>query len=100
PDINIKWIKFLEVINTEIVNFTQTDDKQIGPWFLGSTDKEIDKNNFTGKVFSFLWFDIFRHEPSAFFKENIKTYDDIKRIYYEADSSSLKNIIKEDIFYK
>lgn len=96
PYNNIKWLDFIKIINTKIVDFTNTDDKQIGQWFLGFKNKGdeksfIPKNIFIGKVLSYLWFDVFRQEPSYIFKDNIKTYDDIK-LYYE------KGILKKEIF--
>ncbi|MFN4150117.1 MAG: hypothetical protein ACK4IX_04160, partial [Candidatus Sericytochromatia bacterium] len=96
PYSDIKWLDFIKMINNQIVTFTNTDDKQIGQWFLGYKSKGeeksfISKNIFLGKVLSYLWFDIFRQEPSFIFKDNIKTYDDIKLNYD-------KGVLKKDIF--
>lgn len=82
-----KWINFIKIINEKIVNFTQSDDKQIGQWFING---EITPENFKGKVLSYLWFDVFRQEPKELFKEDIKTYDDVIEKYD-------KGVIKDDI---
>jgi hypothetical protein len=78
PYDKIKWLNFIKVINKIIVDFTQTDDKQIGQWFISSV---ITDNEFVGKLLSFLWFDVFRQEPSIIFKDEINTYDDIIKFY-------------------
>lgn len=88
PYHDIKWLNFIEICNKEIVAFTQTDDKQIGQWFLGIIKSSTDRYSgelidFKGKLLSYLWFDVFRHEPSMFFKDDIKTYDDIQTKYNE-----------------
>ena len=78
PYKDIKWLDFIKSINREIVNYTGVDDKQIGQWFVGNS---ISKSEFLGKVISYLWFDIFRYDPQIIFKEEIKTFDDIRSLY-------------------
>nr|WP_263326055.1 AAA family ATPase [Neobacillus sp. Marseille-Q6967] len=90
PYNNIKWLDFIKVINKKIVTFTESDDKQIGQWFVEGIDDEITEREFRGKLISYLWFDVFRHEPSWIFRDEIKTYDDF-RLYFE------KGIFNEEI---
>ncbi len=87
PYENIRWLDFIKKINEEIVKYTEVDDKQIGEWFVGN---RLFKSDFLGKVISYLWFDIFRYDPSLIFKEEIRTFDDV-RIYYE------KGVFKKEI---
>ena len=58
--------------------YTGVDDKQLGQWFVGNS---LSSSEFIGKVISYLWFDIFRHDPQIIFKEEIRTFDDIRRLY-------------------
>ena len=90
PYQNINWLDFIKICNREIVLFTESDDKQIGQWFLEAEEDEISESEFVGKVLSYLWFDVFRHEPSRFFKDEIKTYDNIISNYN-------KGVIKDEI---
>jgi 5-methylcytosine-specific restriction endonuclease McrBC GTP-binding regulatory subunit McrB len=78
PYKDIKWLDFIKSINKEIVNYTGVDDKQIGQWFVGNS---LSKSEFLGKIISYLWFDIFRYDPQIIFKEEIKTFDDIRSLY-------------------
>lgn len=80
PYTNIKWLDFIKVINKEIVNYTEVDDKQIGQWFVGHN---LTESEFLGKVISYLWFDVFRYNPEIIFKEEIKTFDDVRNYYSE-----------------
>ncbi len=73
-DKEMRWLDFLKVINRKIVEYTQTDDKQMGQWFITGDGSDI---NFFSKMYSYLWFDVFRHDPSKMFKDEIKTYDDL-----------------------
>lgn len=80
PYEDIKWLDFIKKINQEIVAYTGVDDKQVGQWFMG---KGLLESEFQGKLISYLWFDIFRHDPQIIFKNRIKTFDDIRNFYSE-----------------
>jgi len=87
PYQEIEWLNFIRVINQEIVTFTQTDDKQLGQWFISG---EMTKEKFICKLLSYLWFDVFRQEPEVLFKQDIKTYDDLIMRYKEG-------VLKEEV---
>lgn len=87
PYEDIKWLDFIKKINQEIVDYTGVDDKQIGQWFMG---KGLLESEFQGKLISYLWFDIFRHDPQIIFKDDIKTFDDIRSFYN-------KGVFREEI---
>lgn len=64
------WIKFLEMVNERIVNATDSEDKQMGEFFIKESIKE---REFINKVMFYLWNDVCkdlynpRHVQGAFF---------------------------------
>ncbi|HEX8342819.1 MAG TPA: AAA family ATPase [Tepidisphaeraceae bacterium] len=62
------WAETLQGLNRRIVERTQTDDKQVGQWFVpGRPGDTIARDTFRDKVLSYLWFDVFRHNPRDLF---------------------------------
>lgn len=55
------WKKFLETVNDKIYKLTESEDKQIGTFFV-SDSKIIKEQQFKSKVMFYLWFDIFKNE--------------------------------------
>jgi MoxR-like ATPase len=56
------WIKFLKIINTNIVQ-DQMEDKQIGPWFIKPEKNGlIPWDSFLNKCLFYLWHDVFKDE--------------------------------------
>ena len=64
------WIKFLEMVNERIVNATDSEDKQMGEFFIKG---DVDEREFKNKVMFYLWNDVCkdlynpRHVQGAFF---------------------------------
>lgn len=56
------WGEFLEKINARILTTTQSEDKQLGFWFVKpkSDNASISANDFVSKVIFFLWNDIYK----------------------------------------
>lgn len=64
------WIKFLEMVNERIVNATDSEDKQMGEFFI---KESVNEREFKNKVMFYLWNDVCkdlynpRHVQGAFF---------------------------------
>ena len=97
PYSNIKWLDFIKVINRKIVEYTLSDDKQIGQWFIKAKYNQIDAANFVGKLLSYLWFDVFRQDPNKLFKKDIKTYDDLFNACEKNNKGVIENSIIEEM---
>lgn len=56
------WGEFLEKVNARILTTTQSEDKQLGFWFVKpkSHNASISANDFVSKVIFFLWNDIYK----------------------------------------
>ena len=55
------WWSFLEKINAQIGEATQSEDKKLGFFFCKATDGVISAEKFVGKVISYLWNDVFKN---------------------------------------
>lgn len=55
------WWSFLEKINAEIGEATQSEDKKLGFFFCKATDRVITAEKFVGKVIFYLWNDVFKN---------------------------------------
>lgn len=95
-----KWLDFLKSINKKIFEVTESQDKQIGNWFINAktTGNIISQKVFINKVIFYLWNDIFKEEgensifvdrDNKFIKSDNKllTYDCFfeKKVYKPVD---------------
>lgn len=55
------WWSFLEKINAQIGEATQSEDKKLGFFFCKATNGEISAEKFVGKVIFYLWNDVFKN---------------------------------------
>lgn len=61
------WWQFVQAINIEITDKTDSDDKKLGYFFCKAKDKKIDAETFVGKVIFYLWNDVFKDENADIF---------------------------------
>lgn len=75
------WRQVMVGVNKKIVEHTRTDDRQMGPYFVQPPRGQtlVDTLQFSSKVLSYLWADVFRDEPAKVFRSDIHTYDDLVR---------------------
>lgn len=64
------WWAFVQAIDNEIADKTDSDDKKLGYFFCKSQgdSKTIDVETFVGKVIFYLWNDVFKDEDADIFK--------------------------------
>ena len=55
------WWSFIENINAQIAEATQSEDKKLGFFFCKATDGVISAEKFVGKVIFYLWNDVFKN---------------------------------------
>ncbi len=55
------WWSFLEKINAQIGEATQSEDKKLGFFFCKATDGVISAEKFVGKVIFYIWNDVFKN---------------------------------------
>ncbi|MEA2019201.1 MAG: AAA family ATPase [Campylobacterota bacterium] len=78
-DNKYNWLDFLKEVNQRIYKATQSQDKQIGNWFINAqnTDNIINEKTFINKVLFYLWNDVFKDEDETIFikEEEPLTYE-------------------------
>ena len=97
------WQKFVETVNEKILTLTESEDKQLGEFFIKlESGNVISKDRFLGKVMFYLWNEVCKdeHKNGSFFrtkdgdKEKYFTFQDLYR-----DKGLLKRFI-EKLFEK
>jgi GTPase subunit of restriction endonuclease len=83
-----KWLEFLKSVNKKIFEVTESQDKQIGNWFINAkvTGNIITQKSFINKVIFYLWNDVYKEEGenSIFIdRENTFIKGDKKIITYD-----------------
>ncbi len=61
------WLEFIKSVNQNIYEVTQSQDKQVGNWFVCPEDKIISEKELLNKVFFYLWNDVFKDEDDSIF---------------------------------
>lgn len=66
----VDWWEFVQAIDNEIADKTDSDDKKLGYFFCKpqGDSKTIDVETFVGKVIFYLWNDVFKDEDADIFK--------------------------------
>lgn len=97
------WQNFVEAVNDKILDLTESEDKQLGEFFIKpDSGNVISKERFLGKVMFYLWNEVCKdeHKNGSFFrtkdgdKEKYFTFQDLYR-----DKGLLKRFI-EKLFEK
>ncbi|MCQ2237049.1 MAG: hypothetical protein MJZ18_08675 [Bacteroidales bacterium] len=70
------WWEFIEALNQQIFDTTESEDKQLGYFFVKAKDGVIDADTFVNKVVFYLWNDVFKDENSDIFNYNEKVWAD------------------------
>lgn len=81
------WIEFLKAVNTKIKEVTDSEDKQMGNFFIKDS---IDKEKFVNKVMSYLWFEVC--------KENYGSADYFFHYIKDNTDSQSESVDNEDSF--
>lgn len=58
-DKSYSWVGFIEKVNDKIFDLTQSEDKQMGNFFI---KQSIDEKGFKSKVMFYLWYEVLRDE--------------------------------------
>ncbi|MBE6324770.1 MAG: hypothetical protein E7074_07320 [Bacteroidales bacterium] len=71
------WVRFIKEVNDKIFDLTQSEDKQMGNFFI---KHQVDETEFKSKVMFYLWYEVLRDETGNnkyFFckKENANSKD-------------------------
>lgn len=78
-DNSYSWVEFIEKVNEKIFALTQSEDKQMGNFFIKHS---IDEKGFKSKVMFYLWYEILRDETenNKYFFYGKTTTDDGKEV--------------------
>ncbi len=80
---DILWLDFLASINDLIGEKLESENKMIGQWFIKPENGIILEDDFKNKVLNYLYYDVFKHDRKAVFKDiqySIIFKKDIKQI--------------------
>ena len=84
------WVDFIKEANKRIFDLTQSEDKQLGNFFIKHS---VDEKEFKSKVMFYLWYEVLRDETENnkyFFKKtDIDTKEELGKFFF-------KDLYKED----
>lgn len=73
------WKNFVETVNDKILDLTESEDKQLGEFFIKPDNGNIiSKERFLGKVMFYLWSEVCKdeHKNGSFFRAKINDKED------------------------
>lgn len=88
------WQNFVEAVNDKILDLTESEDKQLGEFFIKpDSDNIISKERFLGKVMFYLWNEVCKdeHKNGSFFRAKI---NDNKDFFTFQDLYKKKDLLK------
>lgn len=78
------WVGFIEEVNKRIFDLTQSEDKQLGNFFIKNS---VDEKEFKSKVMFYLWYEVLRDETENnkyFFKKtDIDTKEELGKFIFK-----------------
>ena len=78
-DKSYSWVGFIKQVNDKIFDLTQSEDKQMGNFFI---KQSIDEKGFKSKVMFYLWYEVLRDETENnkyfFYKKTTDEGKDVK----------------------
>jgi hypothetical protein len=76
--VGVPWDVLMSRLNEHILRHTRVDDKQLGPWFLkGNAQGWVEEEEVLGKLFFYLWAEVFREAPHTVFSEELRTFENV-----------------------
>lgn len=92
------WWSFLEKINAQIGEATQSEDKKLGFFFCKAMDDIISAEKFVGKVIFYLWNDVFKNNgfEGPIFKDVDGTELSFSK-FYKSDSKGNAIVQKDKV---
>ena len=105
PDANGKnylWKNFVEAVNDKILDLTESEDKQLGEFFIKpDSGNVISKERFLGKVMFYLWNEVCKdeHKDRSFFKLKDGSYFTFQDLYRKKDllKQFMDELLKEGV---
>ena len=91
------WQNFVEVVNDKILDLTESEDKQLGEFFIKPDSGNVISNKrFLGKVMFYLWNEVCKdeHENESFFRVE-KEYFTFQDLYKKEKNGYLKQFMDE-----
>lgn len=101
---NYLWKNFVETVNDKILDLTESEDKQLGEFFIKpDSGNVISKERFLGKVMFYLWNEVCKdeHKNGSFFRaknEGKEEYFTFQDLYKKKDllKQFLDELLKEE----
>ncbi len=97
-DRQIKWTVFIKEMNNLIVQTTNNEDKQIGPWYVETEGQDMADTDIRDKLLFYLWHDVFRNNRRQFFAEDINTFDELQERFDR--QGGIGGVLKDEFRHK
>jgi len=82
-----KWLDFIQAVNADIYTVNNSEDKQLGEFFVKAQDKKVDLDTFCSKVMFYLWDSVYKDEPNY---SNVYFFDHPDANHKDKDGLPLK----------
>ena len=92
------WQKFVETVNEKILSLTESEDKQLGEFFIKPDNGNmISKDRFLGKVMFYLWNEVCKdeHKNGSFFRTKDDGHFTFQNLYKPEKKGLLKKFMDE-----